>query len=256
MKQQTLRARNHSYFTIGNTKTIKGRKRGYKTIILHFLPHKMNTTGINVCPNATKECIESCLNDSGRYRIFKAIKAARLRKTDEFLAQRALTTSKLAEEIQFYINQTEREGLDLCVRLNGTSDLNWAKQKTTEGNTLFQTFPGLQFYDYTKSLSIALGSLKIPNYDITFSYSGENTADCVKLLALGFNIAVAIQNVKKNDTMGGNFLEHDIIDGDVDDLRFLDSKGKIVGLRVKGIEQKKRTNSFLVSIESIKRKVA
>ncbi len=253
----TIKSKNHSLFTVGNTKTLKSLKRGVKTIILHFLPHEMNTKGINVCPSATTECKENCLNDSGRYRMFKAIKAARLRKTDSFLTERAAFTSKLAEEIQFYINQTERAGLDLCVRLNGTSDINWMKQKTTEGNNLMNSFPNVQFYDYTKSLQIATGSSKFSNYDITFSYSGENTADCVKLLDLGFNVAVAFQGIKKSAVMEGKFLQHDIIDGDESDLRFLDSKVKIVGLRVKGIEQKKKaTSTFLVQLTQIERKVA
>jgi hypothetical protein len=40
-----------------------------------------------------------------------------------------------------------------------------------------------------------------------------------------------------------------VIDGDITDLRFLDKQHVVVGLRVKGIKQKKQINNFIIQIE-------
>jgi hypothetical protein len=256
MKELIVKAKDNKLFTVGNTKTQKGEKLGYITLILHLSPHKQNTMGINVCPNATTECIEACLNESGRQLIFPAIKAARIRKTDEFLQNRKEFAIRLMQEIEFYKKKAKRAGMEVVVRLNGTSDINWTKLKITDNKTIFELLPTVQFYDYTKNVQVATRSLTLPNYDITFSWSGDNEADCRQLLAVGVNVAVPFQNVKKNEAFCTNFLEHEIIDGDITDLRFLDSKGKVVGLRVKGIKQKKITSNFLVQIESTKQKAA
>lgn len=243
------KSKNHNLFTVGNTKTVKGLKQGYLTLILHFAPHTMNDKKINVCPHATESCIATCLNDSGRYRLFPAIKKARIRKTNQFLENRALFIDNIAEEIQYYKNQASKKGLLLCVRLNGTSDIRWSKVNSTQGKNLFTLFPTIQFYDYTKNPYIVGDSKHIKNYHITFSFSGENHTECWDVAGMGINIAVAFQGVKKSEEFTGTWQGKKIVDGDLNDLRFLDKRGMVVGLRVKGIKQKTMENSFLVQIE-------
>lgn len=244
-----MKPKNHNLFTVGNTKTLKGEKQGYLTLILHLSPASLNSFGINLCPYATQSCISACLNDSGRYAIFPAIKKARIRKSDMFLSDRKGFVELLKEEIRFYQRKALREDKILCVRLNGTSDVHWQKIVDNEGKSIFENFPSVQFYDYTKNPHVATKSLNIKNYDITFSWSGENEETCRDMLRKGINVAVPFQGLKKTQAFNHAFLGFPVIDGDITDLRFLDEKQRIVGLRVKGNKQKKMESSFLVQIE-------
>jgi len=98
---------------------------------------------------------------------------------------------------------------------------------------IFDAFPDLQFYDYTKHLSrvAAFANGKLPkNYHLTFSRS-ENTSDATvrDLLKRGVNVAVVYwKNLPETD-FGG----FEVINGDETDLRFADPMGKIVGLKYK-----------------------
>ena len=92
-------------------------------------------------------------------------------------------------------------------------------------------FKDVQFYDYTKVFS-RLQKNKNENYHLTFSFSGENLKECKDALSLGYNVAVPFAT-KKNENLPQSFLNYPIIDADKTDLRFLDSKNVICGLRVK-----------------------
>ena len=76
--------------TTGNAKTVKGRKKGYQTYILHLAPADLSGV-INTCPKATNGCKAACLNLAGRGGMFKdggtnTIQQARIRKTREYSA--------------------------------------------------------------------------------------------------------------------------------------------------------------------------
>ena len=95
---------------------------------------------------------------------------------------------------------------------------------------IFQKFPELQFYDYTKHFSRAIKFAKgeLPsNYHLTFSRS-ENTSDeqVVTLLGWGVNVAVVYDDELPAQDFGG----WEVVNGDENDLRFKDKQGKIVGL--------------------------
>jgi hypothetical protein len=110
-------------------------------------------------------------------------------------------------------------------RLNGTSDIRWEKIPVNGYKNIFEAFPDVQFYDYTKNpLRMAL---QIPNYDLTFSRSETNHADCMKVLKLGKNVAMVFRKVPET------FEGYKVINGDNSDLRFKDEKGVIVGLTYK-----------------------
>ena len=103
-------------------------------------------------------------------------------------------------------------------------------------------FPNIQFYDYTK---IANRKCKdIPNYHLTWSYSNAN-ADYAKLLdkALeqGMNAAVVFRSnfIQVKPKCWHTWKGYPVIDGDQDDLRFLDPRGgHIVALYAKGAAKK------------------
>ena len=218
--------------TTSNPKIQKGTKRGYFTTIQHFAPSKLS--GVNVCLDATPECIRFCLNKAGRGGIFKAgektniIQEARKNRTRMFNNDFQNYKPKLIKEITAHVKRATKLGLKPCVRLNGTSDLSWEDGFAP----LFWRFEDVQFYDYTKSFDRMMRFLKGPwptkNYHLTFSRSELNDDECNKVLDAGGSVAVVFDDVP--DTFRGRA----VYPGDDDDLRFLDPKGSWIGLKAKG----------------------
>ena len=86
---------------------------------------------------------------------------------------------------------------------------------------------------------------KFKNYHLTWSYSEANQkyADYFKTaLDKGMNVAVVFKN-----ELPVSYKNTRVINGDKDDLRFLDDKGVIVGLKSKG-KAKKDTSGFVIAI--------
>jgi hypothetical protein len=213
-----------------------GKVSNNYTYVLYLLPHK--ASGYQVCPMATTECIKGCLNTSGRVIMdinnTNAILSARLRKTRLFFEQRDLFMGWLVAELKAAQRKAIKDGFDFSVRLNGTSDLNWNAYKIN-GKTLFELFPNVQFYDYTK---VVTRFIDMPdNYHLTFSYTGYNWKECKTVLQGGNNVAV-IFNIKKGQPLPTMFNGYRVIDGDLTDYRPNDGKGIIVGLRWKKIADK------------------
>jgi hypothetical protein len=129
-----------------------------------------------------------------------------------------------------------------CFRLNLTSDLPWEKIKFN-GQNVFDAFPLVTFYDYTKSVErmTAFVNGEMPsNYHLTFSRSETNGAIALAILRSGGNVAMVFRKSLPSSYMG-----FEVVDGDETDLRFLDGKGKIVGLKEKGLAKKDETGFVL-----------
>jgi hypothetical protein len=233
---------------VKNAKTIKGEKKGYKTFILYMSPHKKNSKGVNLCPMATEGCIKSCLNTAGRGN-FPSVQKGRLRRTDLFVENREYFLHKLVFEIETAIKLAEFENLIPVFRLNGTSDIQWENIKVKDNKNIFELFPNINFYDYTKIVNRF--DKKLPsNYHLTFSfssevdyYSGRIMTVTKKILDSGNNVAVVFRN-KLPET----FLGYKVVDGDEDDLRFTNERGVIIGLHAKG-EGKKDTSGFVIDLK-------
>jgi hypothetical protein len=232
-----------------NAKTVKGQKQGYMTGILYLAPY--NLSGYQVCPMAKNAgCIDGCLNTAGR-GAFNSVQQARINKTKYFFENRQQFMLDLAASIEALIRKAKREGLYPTVRLNGTSDIRWenisfdytfahGKQREV---TIFELFPELQFYDYTKTPN----RKSVPdNYDLTFSYSGTNTfaREVEQAFDNGDRVAVVFRN--KAD-IPNHFAGLECINGDDSDLRFLEPKNKVVALYAKG-KAKKDTSGFVVDM--------
>jgi hypothetical protein len=231
-----------SLLTVGNPKLAKGEKKGYLSSVLHFAPADLS--GKEVCPKRTAGCTAACLNTAGRGGIFKkgestnVIQQARIRKTKYFFENRRDFLNELTVEIVKTIAKAEKLGLTPVFRLNGTSDLAWEKYEVCAGKNIFQMFPEVQFYDYTKINNRKVSH--IPNYHLTFSKADGNDMDVRIALSNGMNVAV----VFKKD-LPDTYLGRKVINGDETDLRFLDPKNVIVGLKAKG-KAKKDTSGFVV----------
>ena len=230
----------------GNPKILKGQKQGYNTYILHLAPADLS--GYETCPKRTHGCTFACLNTAGRGGMFRkgettnVIQKARIRKTKLFFENRDLFFSQLVNDIEKAIKQSEKIGLIPVFRLNGTSDISWEKYSIMgTGKNIFQLFPNVQFYDYTKVLGRKV--VHISNYHLTFSAADGNDADVTKAIAQGYNIAVVFA-LKKTSPMPEFYEGIPVFNGDESDLRFLDPKNVVVGLYAKG-KAKKDASGFV-----------
>lgn len=242
--------------TIGNPKTAKGAARGYLTAVLHLAPYK--ASGVNVCPMAELAgCYAGCLNTAGRGGIAKgravfnphgvelpdnAIQRARIRRTQWFTNDRESFMAALVADIQRLQRKAHRDGVTLCVRLNGTSDIRWESVPCFSFPNVFAFFPTVQFYDYTKIPNRRVEG--IANYHLSISYSeaSERYRDIALNAAQsqGRNL-VAVFAGKLPETFHGRR----VVNGDESDLRFLDPLNVVVGLKAKGAARRD-TSGFVI----------
>lgn len=220
----------------GSTKTNKSMKYGYANFIMYLAPHKLS--GWNTCPAATKGCIESCLNVSGRALwtekngVKNPIHEARLKRTQFFFNDRARFLQQLTKEIQSGIKWAKKRDLIPTFRLNGTSDIRW------ELHGIIQKFNDIQFYDYTKLYN----RRDLPNnYHLTFSRAESNQEQTQNAVLNGLNIAAVFRSELPKKYLGLN-----VINGDNHDLRFLDPQKSCVGLIAKG-KAKQDQSGFVIN---------
>jgi len=208
-----------------NAKTVKGQKRGFMTGILYLAPGKLSGL-INVCPNSSPACGIDCLYWAGR-GAFTSVQKARIAKTIFYVKDRETFLATLKENIFSVIRRAKAKKMVPVIRLNGTSDIGW------ERYTVIQAFKTTRFYDYTKSFARMVSFLdgKLPsNYSLTFSRSEINESQCLDVLSRGGNVAVVFHG----KTLPTHWQGFPVINGDENDLRFLDPKGVVVGLSAKG----------------------
>ena len=218
-----------------NPKIQKGTKMGYLSFILHLAPSTLS--GKNTCPKATPGCIAACLNTAGRGGMFKrgentnVIQKARIRKTVQYFEQRDEFLADLEADIRKAIKFAEKQGLTPVFRLNGTSDLSVEKWG------IIEKFPTVQFYDYTKVLGRKVAHL--PNYHLTFSKADGNDADVAEALMQGMSVVAVYDKIPEG-----------VPSADETDLRFLDPKGIMLGLKAKG-RAKKDYSGFVIRLKEV-----
>jgi hypothetical protein len=214
-----------------DTKTIKSNKAGFLTGILYLAPYDLS--GVNLCPFAkVAECHVACLNTAGR-GVFNNVKSARLRKAKLFNENRGEFMAQLIDDINKLKRQAKKKNMQAVVRLNGTSDIEWENIRAGE-YTIFDLFPDLQFYDYTKNPN----RKNLPdNYDLTFSYSGVESFIKFNSPTLSNNMRIA--TVFK--IIPSEFLGRQVINGDDHDARFIEDKNLVIGLKAKGKARQDKT---------------
>lgn len=222
-----------------DAKTIKGETIGYLTGILYLAP--ANTTKYNTCSMAKKaQCDVACLYSAGR-GAFNSVQQSRIDKTLYFYEAREEFMRQLSANIKALIKKAQSKGLKPLVRLNGTSDIRWENVPFESYANIFEAFPEVQFYDYTKDAN----RKDLPsNYDLTFSYSGVESFKpyVFKAQSKGMRMAVVF---RKESTIPSVFKGIRVVSGDNSDVRHLDDQGVIVGLYAKG-KAKTDTTGFVV----------
>lgn len=207
-----------------NSKLAKGSAKGWHTISLSLAPADMS--GIEVCPGSTPECRRSCIGHSaGCARRYPAVIKARINRTRFLFEQpEAALTLICYELLEWRVKLGPRA--KIAFRPNAFSDIVW--EALCPGLLKFAKAYGIRMYDYTKLPARFLK--RVDNYDLTLSYSGHNWYDCEDVLKSGGRVAVVFAG-----WMPKEFAGYRVINGDAHDLRFLDPKGVIVGLRLKGV---------------------
>jgi ribosomal protein S18 len=218
-----------------NAKTIKN---DLETFILYMAPS--NLSGFNVCPFASKGCIDGCLNTAGM-GIFSNVQLARINKTKFWGYDRSNFYIQLANELLKIHDKAIKKGTKIAIRLNGTSDIDHLDLlKRYSGIDFLENFyDNLLFYDYTKNFNHIkkyIGS----TYKITFSRSETNENDAYLTLKNGGNVAVVFANELPQFWNG-----FPVINGDDTDLRYFDPENVVVGLTAKG-KAKKDLTGFVV----------
>lgn len=237
-----------------DAKTSKGSKKGFLTGILYMAPYTV-AGGANMCPMAEKAgCHKACLYSAGRGK-FSNVQAGRIRKAQLFQNDFKGFMDELTNDISKVIRKAERENLTPVIRLNGTSDILWERKNFTLSadvakrvgvaagnyNNIFEVFPDIQFYDYTK-ISGRFASELPENYDLTFSYSAVSTyqKQVENAFKFGARVAVVFREAQPETWQG-----LPVVNGDETDLRFLEKQGVIVALKAKG-DGKNDTSGFVV----------
>jgi hypothetical protein len=159
------------------------------------------------------------------------IQRARIRKTQQYFEQRDQFLADLEADIRKAIKFAERQGLKPVFRLNGTSDLSVEKWG------IIEKFPSVQFYDYTKVLGRKVAHL--PNYHLTFSKADGNDSDVAEALLQGMSVVAVYDEIPKG-----------VPSADETDLRFLDPKGTLLGLKAKG-KAKKDYSGFVIRMKEV-----
>ena len=240
-----------------NPKANKGDVLGVWTAMQYMTPS--DGSGRNACKYASAGCRKVCLNTSGKGGM-KVIQDARLRKINRFFDDNDAHMTQAAKEIARLDIEATAAGYKAAVRPNATTDFPFERIPVTyEGvryPSLMAAFPNVQFYDYTKYPISERNPAA--NYHLTFSLSEREDAEYSSeehardALAAGVNVAVVFDLKRRGGklpatyTIGGrrgSLVERllfkpaitvPVIDGDISDVRFMDPKGVIVGLKAKG----------------------
>jgi hypothetical protein len=215
------------------TKHKKSIKYGELTYSLYLAPAK--TSGYEVCTGRTAECSKFCLNESGLNTMTQNIKGdvinhSRITKTRLFFEDREFFMNMMIAEINSGITKARKLGYEFSVRLNNTSDIS-PLDFNLNGQNILEIFPDIKFYDYSKVKTRFELLKQYPNYDLTYSYTGYNLTECQQMLSNKINVAVVFKKVP--DT----FMNYPVMDGDLNDLRYRDLKGVVIGLLYKRVRQ-------------------
>lgn len=226
-----------------STKTVKGEKLGFLTAILYLTPDD------NLCPLARLAgCMEGCLYSSGR-GAFNSVQNARKAKTDFWYANQRAFLLSLCADVWSLHRSAAQSNQKLLVRPNGTSDIPWENYQIIDGKTIFQLFPDVQFYDYTKHPSRNLSGKTPGNYDLTYSFSSITPKPIsIKGLTNPNNSRTAVVFQKQSD-IPSSFRGWPVIDGDNTDVRHIEPKAVVVALYAKG--KAKSDNGGFVQIRGV-----
>jgi hypothetical protein len=239
----------YNLLSSGSTKINKSNKLSdkYFSRIIYLAPDDLADGKRTLCPYAKiAKCSEPCLNTAGMGK-FSNVQQARIRKSLLFLNDQQEFMRQLVQDANKFLKECDRLGKQPALRLNGTSDIQWETIEVDGYKNIFEMYPQIQFYDYTKIPTRKVEH--IPNYHLTWSYSQANDKYATLFDKVSNNIAVVFR-----DVLPTMFKGLKVIDGDKHDMRFLDEPNVVVGLKAKG-QGKKDTSGFVIDNNIIARAI-
>ena len=240
-------------YTTTNPKTSKNDKvSSQPTIVFHLEP-----ITFSVCP-AAGSCAALCLNKAGNPLYMENKLSRRQKRSHAFQHHRE-------DFLQLMILEAARQWSKgyKGVRLNGTSDVAWEKEKVTVTPELSRfvhlsfgvylpaqeysmisamVLMGFQPYDYTKRIDRDFDKARFLGYHLTLSWGGKHDDQIFNLAKrYGLNVAAPVYGIKKSKPVpetikAPNGEKYETIDGDVTDWRRDDGYSgspRIVALRLK-----------------------
>jgi hypothetical protein len=258
-------------FLTANAKLMKaarGAKGGVKAGLSrgpNLMPHrlaidlsrrKLPMEGLGFCVGSNEACRATCLVYSGKNPLADRQSPAKLSRSESLVLEPVAWLRIFCEAIQWHVDwctkpatrtpgeinglfgpdaeKVGRKKLVPYLRPNLLSDIPWELVFPD----LFELFPKLQFYDYTK----VAGRRDAANYDLTFSFSGSNTKLVRSELRRRRRVAVVFWlerpcgvRIKPpcDDLEELTFLGRPVLNGDAHDFRSLDPPGSVIGLTYK-----------------------
>jgi hypothetical protein len=193
--------------------------------------------------------------------MYDSVQQGRIDKAEYFLNDRKSFMDYRANEIAKVKAKHEKKGEKIVIRLNGTTDIPFENIKFENGENIFEKFADIQFYDYTKSpkrMENFVNGYLPSNYHLTFSRSETNDHETDIVLSYGGNVAMVFDKVPET------YKGYTVINGDESDLRFLDDRNVIVGLKYKSNTGKDgkdnnvvaRESGFIISTKNVAKKAA
>jgi hypothetical protein len=188
-------------------------------------------SGYNTCAGATIGCSNLCLFGAGhgqRHMIHDGahhVWIARITRTILFYEHRDAFKHRAIREIQSFRRKASRAGVKTAFRPNVLSDIDWQALAPW----LFEQ--GLdRVYDYTKVAKRVKSAGT--EYHLTVSRTETMSEADIHEIIQRANVAVVF-NTRKGEPLPSHYLGYPVFDGDVNDNRFKDPIGHIIGLREK-----------------------
>lgn len=132
----------------------------------------------NSCPNASNECRSACLVFSGQNEVDRYNSEAKRARMRALYEHPAAFMRLITHEIRRRVAAGRKRGVENFFRLNVYSDILWE----IVCPDLYEMMSDVGFFDYTK----VPNRNPPPNYDLTFSFSGDNDDDCLNELSRGW----------------------------------------------------------------------
>jgi hypothetical protein len=256
----------HLFTPVGYShKADLGVGKGYGTAILYLAPAgEANDAlpGVNLCPGHSPECFANCLIHSGQM-ITPHAHLARVRRTRLLKREPEQFGRLLVKDIASHLKYCDKHGLSPSFRFNGTSDFHWETWPVphlgvTVHEYLLETRPEAVVNEYTKRFLVMkryLAREYPPNLYMTFSLHELNAWQARIVLALGGNVTVVFR-VERGGRLPAQWWGHPVLDGDTDDLRWLDNRRAagwglgdgpfVIGLRFKSSYKGRGDSPFVM----------
>ena len=209
-------------------------RKGFTQRVVHLLPARESilvgrqlgfetSKWRNLCVGSTRGCRAVCLTHSGRLGLSASQRAAFVRSI-MWQQHRPQFQAILEHEIRKFVTSCADQPV---VRVYGTHDGNIDDDLPG----LTDTFPEVIFNDYTK-IDQPVGWVRDNVYRCKSATENTTRDEFLDYASNGWNHAVPF-DLGRHDPLPEFFHGIPVVDGDHDDLRFLDPDGVIVGLRYK-----------------------